>query len=102
MVHLQLRIFIYLMSIYVNRIIKGQNYEKRIEVRNNNWNSDLLCFTASHLAETRGRGGGRGSGGQRGGKEKRKDHSTSCSGVQRWHVWYPPHVWCYFKTLANS
>ena len=58
---------IHLPHVYVDRIVKGHSYEKRIEVRNLIIEILLVilsdCVPASQSAETRG-GGGRGAGSQ--------------------------------------
>ena len=103
---------IHLPHVYVDRIIKGDSYEKRIEVKITPKRygldfmlvcvepgiitfgvsrlymySEILYFwlpllPASHIAETREGGGRRGAGGERGGEEEGEDHQTSSSGVQ--------------------
>ena len=55
---------IHLPHVYVNRIIKGQNYEKRIEVRNNNW-MFMIRFVGFYSVSPCGdEGRGRGAGGR--------------------------------------
>ena len=55
---------IHLPHVYVNRIIKGQNYEKRIEVRNNSWTFTIqICWVLQRLTLRR-RGEGEGGGGK--------------------------------------
>lgn len=103
---------IHIPSVYVNRIVKGGGYEKRIEVKmtstefscilyiqmDNSLNSIQTLPFSSHqlprlsvLPETNGEERPAGSAQSQEGLGRRsgKDHPQGCSRIPGWDVWYP-------------